>query len=136
MAYPIEFRRAVAEAYDGCGSSIEVAEQFRCSEAWVRRLMQRRRETGSLDPLPAKLPDNNKLDGQDLAKLQKLIADTPDMTLAELAAALGGKASVPTVWRATRRLNLSLKKSPSTPPSRTAPTSRRRATRGGGTSRT
>ena len=136
MAYSMEFRRAVAKAYDECGSSIQVAEDFGCCESWVRRLIQRRRATGSLDPLPAKLPDNNKLDGRDLEKLKRLIADTPDMTLAELAAALGGKASVPTVWRATQKLDLPLKKSPSTPPSRTAPTSRRRATRGGGTSRT
>jgi len=136
MAYSMEFRRAVAKAYDECSSSIQVAEDFGCCESWVRRLIQRRRATGSLDPLPAKLPDNNKLDERDLEKLKRLIADTPDMTLAELAAALGGKASVPTVWRATQRLDLPLKKSPSTPPSRTAPTSGRRATRGGGGSRT
>ena len=136
MAYSMEFRRAVAKAYDECGSSIQVAEDFGCCESWVRRLIQRRRATGSLDPLPAKLPDNNKLDERDLEKLKRLIADTPDMTLAELAAALGGKASVPTVWRATQKLDLPLKKSPSTPPSRAAPTSRRRATRGGGTART
>jgi len=136
MAYSMEFRRAVAKAYDECGSSIQVAEDFGCCESWVRRLIQRRRATGSLDPLPAKLPDNNKLDERDLEKLKRLIADTPDMTLAELAAALGGKASVPTVWRATQRLDLPLKKSPSTPPSRTAPTSGPPATRGGGGSRT
>jgi transposase len=135
MAYAMEFRRAVARAYDECGSSIEAAEQMGCSESWVRRLIQRRRQTGSLDPLPAKLPDNNKLEDQDLEKLKGLIADKPDMTLAELAAALGDKVSVPTVWRATQRLELPLKKSPSTPPSRTAPTCGRPATRGGGTSR-
>ena len=28
MAYAMEFREAVARAYDECGSSIEVAEQF------------------------------------------------------------------------------------------------------------
>ena len=122
MAYSMEFRRAVAKAYDECGSSIDVAEQMGCSESWVRRLIQRRRENGSLEPRPARLPDNNKLDGRDLEKLRKLIADTPDMTLGELAHELGGKASVPTVWRATRKLGLPLKKSPSTPPSRTGPT--------------
>jgi transposase len=102
MAYAMEFRRAVARAYDECGSSIEVAENLGCSESWVRRLIQRRRETGSLDPLPPVLPDNNKLNDDDLRELERLVAATPDMTLAELAAALGGKASVPTVWRARR----------------------------------
>jgi transposase len=117
--YSMDFRRAVAKAYEECGSSIEVAEQFDCSESWVRRLMQRRRESGgSLDPRPRKLPNNNKLDEQDLDRLAELIAQTPDMTLAELAEALEKKVSVPTVWRATQALGLVLKKSPSSPPSR------------------
>ena len=42
---------------------------------------------------------------------------------AELAAALGTDASVATVRRATRRLDLTLKKSRPAPPSRTARTS-------------
>ena len=122
MAYPMEFRIAVASDYDLTGSSIETAETFGCCQAWVRRLIQRRRETGSLELPPRKRPDTSKLDADDLDRLAKLIAATPDMTLAELAEALGRKASVPTVWRATRRLGLRLKKRPSTPPSRTAPT--------------
>jgi len=130
MTYSMEFREAVARAYDDCGSSIEVAEQFNCSEAWVRRLIQRRRETGSLAPRPNRLPNNNKLDEADLEQLRKLILQTPDMTLAELAEALDTKVSVPTVWRATQALRLTLKKSPSPRPSRTARTSKRVGKRG------
>lgn len=126
MPYSMEFRQAVAAAYDECGSSSEVADQFACSASWVRRLVQRRRATGSLEPRPARLPDNNKLDARDLAELRRLIARTPDMTLAELAAALRTSVSVPTVWRATRALGLPLKKRPCTPPSGTAPTCGRR----------
>ena len=122
MPYPMEFRLLVAAAYDECGSSIEVAEQYNCSESWVRRLVQRRRQTGSLQPLTPKRPDMHKLDGADLEQLRTLIASKPDMTLAELAGALGNKASVPTVWRATQALGLPLKKRPSTPPSRTGRT--------------
>jgi|SRR3954452_13142719 len=110
MAYAMEFRRAVARAYDDCGSSAEVAEQFECSESWVRRLIQRRAATGSLAPLPPKRPDTRKLDDRDLERLRDLIRATPDLTIGELAAALGNKASVPTVWRATQRLGLPLKK--------------------------
>jgi transposase len=124
MPYPMAFRIAVASDYDLSGSSIETAESFGCSEAWVRRLIQRRRETGSLE-LPPRKPrtaDAYKLDADDLDKLAGLIAGKPDMTLAELAESLGNKASVPTVWRATRKLGLRLKKRPCTPPSRTART--------------
>jgi transposase len=126
----MEFRVAVANAYDDCGSSDEVAEMFDCSASWVRRLIQRRREDGSLAPRPLKLPNNNKLDEPDLQRLRELIADQPDMTLAELAAALNNKVSVPTVWRATQALNLPLKKKRSTPPSRTGPMFRRRGPNG------
>jgi len=125
MAYAMEFREAVARAHDESRSSQEVAEQFGCSESWVRRLIQRRRETGSLAPRPLKLPNNNKLEEKDLKRLQELIRQSPDMTLAELAAALDDKVSVPTVWRATQALGLPLKKSPCMPPSRTARTSKK-----------
>ena len=130
MAYPMEFRRAVAAAYDECGSSIEVAEQFKCSESWVRRLIQRRHASGSLAPKPIKLPDNHKLGAADLEQLAELIRQTPDMTLAELAEALDTKVSVPTVWRATQTLGLPLKKSPSSPPSRIVRTSPKHAASG------
>jgi transposase len=122
VAYPMEFRVLVAAAYDECGSSIEVADEYGCCESWVRRLVQRRRETGSLQPLTPKRPDTRKLDEADLEQLRTLIAGKADMTLAELAEALGNKASVPTVWRATQALDLPLKKKPSTPPSRTGRT--------------
>lgn len=133
--YSMEFRRAVAKAHDDCGSSIEVAEQFDCSESWVRRLIQRRRETGSLQARPSKLPDNHKLDEHDLEQLAELIGKTPDMTLGELAAALQKKVSVPTVWRATQTLGLPLKKSPSLPPSRTGRMSRKHVNIGSSSSR-
>jgi transposase len=134
----MEFRRAVATAYDECGSSIEVAEQFKCSESWVRRLIQCRRESGcgSLAPRPIKLPDNHKLGAADLEQLAEMIRQTPDMTLAELAEALDPKVSVPTIWRATQALGLPLKKSPSSPPSRIVRTSPKRAARGSSSSRT
>jgi transposase len=126
-SYAMEFRVAVAKAYDECGSSLEVAEQFDCSASWVRRLIQRRELTDSLEPLPHRHPDTRKLREPELEQLRRLIADKPDMTLAELAEALGNIASVPTVFRATRKLGLPLKKSPDTPPSRTGPTSGRNA---------
>ncbi len=135
MAYAMEFREAVARAYDECGSSIEVAEAFNCSESWVRRLIQRRRETGSLAPRPPQLPDNNKLDEDDLDRLRTLIRQTPDMTLAELAEALNNKVSVPTVWRATQKLGLPFKKSLSMRPNRTGRTSSKHVTRGSTDSR-
>ncbi len=130
MTYSMEYRRAVAKAYDACPSSRQVAAQFECSESWVRRLIQRRRESGSLEPKPLQRPDNNKLHEQDLETLRQLITAQPDLTLGELADALETKVSVPTIHRATVKLQLPLKKSPSTPPNRTGRTSRPSGTRG------
>ena len=130
MAYSMEFRVAAAKAYDECGSSAEVAEAFGCSASWVRRLIQRRGLTDSLAPLPQRRADTRKLREPELGRLRELVRRTPDLTLAELAAALGTDASVPTVWRATRALGLTLKKSRRAPPSRTGRTSRSDATRG------
>jgi transposase len=119
MAYPIEFRRLVFKAYQECGSSAEVAEEYGCSESWVRRLVQRERETGSLEPRPAVVHRNYKLQEKDLDQLEALVEARPDMTLRELADALDNKVSVPTIHRALERRELVLKKSPSMPPSRT-----------------
>lgn len=136
MAYSMEFRRAVARAHEECGSSKEVAEQFGCSESWVRRLVQRLREDGTLAPRPIKLPDNHKLHQKELDQLRQLIQEKPDMTLGELAAALGNKVSIPTVWRATKRLGMSFKKSPSTPANKRGRMSPKRGDNGSGGSRT
>jgi len=123
MIYTMEFRRAAFKAHEEYGSSREVAELFGCSESWVRRLVQVERLTGSLEPRRQKMPDRRKLLPEDEAQLLELITRTPDMTLGELAAALEKKVSVATVWRAAERLQLPLKKSRSTPPSRTGRTS-------------
>jgi transposase len=110
MPYAMEFRVAVAKAHDELLSSMVVADMFGCTESWVRRLMRRQRETGSLAPLLAKHPDTRKLKHEDLEELRRLIETQPSLTLAELAAALGYKASVSTVWRATQKLDLVYKK--------------------------
>jgi transposase len=43
-------RERVARAWDVIGDADEVAATFGVSLAWVHRLVQRRRETGSLAP--------------------------------------------------------------------------------------
>ena len=123
MAYSMDYRRAVARAYDECGSSIEVAEQFGCSASWVRRLIQRRREGGTLEPRQsARRDDQRTYDDADEAKVRELIKARPDATLAEVAEALSKPASLATVSRTLARLDLPRKKSPRTPPSAIAPT--------------
>jgi transposase len=127
MAYSMEFRIEVAAAYDKCGSSIEVAEEKKCSESWVRRLIQRRTETGSLAPKTPDRSGTRRLDDDDVAELRRLIEAKPDMTLGELAEALKHKASVPTIWRTVEAQDLTLKKNH--PRRRARPAGRQRKTR-------
>jgi transposase len=123
MAYSMDYRMAVARAYDQCGSSIEVAEQFGCSASWVRRLIQQRRQRGTLEPQrSARHDDQRTYDDADEQKIRDLIRARPDATLAEVAQALGKPAHPATVSRTLARLNLPRKKSPHMPPSRTGRT--------------
>jgi transposase len=123
MAYSLDFRRAVARAYDECGSSAEVAEQFGCCESWVRRLIQHRRERGTLEPLTtARHDDQRAYDDADEQAIRELIRRKPDATLAEVAEAIGKPAHPGTVSRTLTRLNLPRKKSRRTPPSKTGRT--------------
>ena len=124
MAYSMDFRERVARAHAESGSSAEVAETYGCSQAWVRRLTQRLRETGSLAPKSsARTDDQRAYDDKDEAAIRRVIQRQPDATLAEVAAALGKPASLPTVCRTLQRLQLPRKKSPRMPPSGSAPTS-------------
>jgi len=123
MAYSMDYRIAVARAYDECESSIEVAGQFGCSESWVRRLIQQRRERGTLEPLrSARHDDQRTYDDADEQRIRELIKRKPDATLAEVAEALQKPAHPATVSRTLARLNLPRKKSPRMPPSRIGPT--------------
>lgn len=123
MAYSMDFRRSVARAYDECGSSAEVAEQFKCCESWVRRLIQNRRERGTLQPLTtARRDDQRSYDDADEQAIRELIKRRPDATLLEVAEAIGKPAHPGTVSRTLARLNLPRKKSPRTRPSKTVRT--------------
>ena len=120
----MDYREAAARAYGQCGSSAEVADVFGCSESWVRKIVARRRATGSLAPLSSARPDDQRRYGDaDEAAIRDLILAEPDATLAEVAAAIGKPAGAATVCRTLQRLGLPRKKSRRTPPSGTGPTS-------------
>jgi transposase len=48
--YPMDLRKPVARASDASLDADAVAAKYDVSRAWVHRLIQRRRETGSLAP--------------------------------------------------------------------------------------
>jgi len=115
----MDFREGVAAARDEGMTTAEAAELFGCSAAWVRRLMQRRRESDTLEPVQRKMADQRKLDEQERRRLRKFIEKNPDATLQELIDALDLKIHPGTLSRTLKTMDLPLKKSPCTPQNKT-----------------
>lgn len=118
--YSQDLRVRVLRACDRGMKTGQVAELFDVCKSWVRRLKQRRRETGRTTPRPTGGATLIKIDPQ---KLTELVRRNPDATVKELHAMLGTDCSESGVDAALRRLGLSLKKSRSGRRSRTARTS-------------
>src|SRR5215475_14848598 len=107
--YSIDLRERVAKAWDASGDADEVAATFSVSRAWVHRLAQRRRETGSIAPRKQTKFRGRVLAGQE-DRLKALVTATPDATLAELREQLPTTAALSTLWLELDRLGLTLKK--------------------------
>ena len=129
-AYSMDLRQRVLADCDRGRGTKAVAGKYAVSPAWVRRLKQRRRETGEIGPRKLGQPPGRRI-AEHYERLRGLSAERPDATLTELRDALGVKASIWTIWRALRDLGLSFKKKSSTPRNKTAPTWRA-AERSGG----
>jgi transposase len=125
-AYSYDLRERVVRACDeGRGTRPRIADLFGVSTAWIRRLLQRRRQTGSFAAKPHAGGPPPKLDPDRCGRLAVLVTEQPDATLAELRDRLGAAVHLSTVARALARLGLTVKKKSCRPPSGTAPTSAR-----------
>ena len=118
--YSLDLRERVLADCDAGQSNDEVARKYRVSASWIRRLKQRRRETGSIAPLERQSPPPRLLAHAE--HLQDLVEQQPDATLEELREALAVQTSVSSLCRALQRLRLTVKKKSCAPPSRTGPT--------------
>jgi transposase len=108
-AYSIDLReRVLADCDAGLGTRAAAAK-YRVSESWVRRLKQRRRETGAVAARAPRRPAPGWAAHAD--RLRAEVRARPDATLEELRGRLGLTASVSTVCRALKALGLTLKKS-------------------------
>jgi transposase len=111
QAYSPDLRQRVLADCDRGLTSRVVATKYSVSESWVRRLKQRRRQTGETAP---RLPGPRRPPQLDAYRdrLQELVAAHPDASLRQLRDRLGVAVCLVTVWAALRRLGLSVKKSP------------------------
>lgn len=108
QAYSREFRRDVLSACDAGEGTRAVALRFGCSESWVRRVKQQRREEGKLGPAQTRRRTPRWAPLKEA--ICKAIASTPDMTLSELKEELGTDLHTTTLCRALKALKLTVKK--------------------------
>ena len=109
VPYSMDLRERVFGAWQASGDADDVAATFGVSRAWVHRLAQRERETGSIAPREQTKFRSRVLAGQE-ERLQALVNGKPDATLAELRAALPTTAALSTLWQEIDRLGLTVKK--------------------------
>ena len=109
-AYSLDLRQRVVQACDSGMSVPAVAARFAVSVAWVYRLLQRRRVTGSIAPRQQTTFRRRALSRDEEVRLVILITARPDATLAELQHALPTRAALSTLWRTIDRLGLTVKK--------------------------
>jgi len=108
-AYSMDLRERVIKAWEASGDADDVAATFAVSRAWVHRLAQRQRTTGSIAPRRQTKFRRRVLAGQE-DRLKALVTATPDATLAELRARLPTTAALSTLWLELNRLGLTIKK--------------------------
>lgn len=105
--YSQDLRDRVLAAYDDGMQTKQIAETFKVSRAWARRVKQTRRETGRTSALPRGGARVVKID---LQRLAELVHEQPDATLRELRDRLAVQCCETSVCRAPARLNLTVKK--------------------------
>ena len=103
-------QRIVDTVQRGEGSVRQVAERFLVSVAFVTRLLQLHRSSGSVEPRPHGGGNPAVLTPEDLERLREFIAERPDAMLRECAAHLGNSCSLATISRALSKLGLPRKK--------------------------
>lgn len=108
-AYSTDLRQRVLADCDAGLPTADAAAKYTVSPAWVRRLKQRRRETGSIDRRPPSPGRPLKLAPHE-ARLRELVRDDPDATLAQYRQRLGVAVSLAALCSFLRRIRLSFKK--------------------------
>lgn len=125
-AYSMDLRKRVLAMCDAGRPTREVARVFDVSEAWVRRLKQRRREEGLIGPRPSGGRRHGHFDADRLEQLQEWLRQHPDATLEWLQGRvkreMGLRCSIMAVCRALKKLGWSLKKKRFEPPNEIART--------------
>jgi transposase len=122
----MELRERVIAAIDAGLSRRAAAARYGVAPSTAIRWDDARRTTGSFAPKPRGGDMRSRKIEAHAELIHAALAETPDITLAELCRHLfdrGVAASTSSLWRFFRRHAMTRKKGPATPSSRIAPTS-------------
>jgi transposase len=111
-AIPFEVRERIVRLYERGQSTGEIAWAFGFCVAAVRRVRQQFKERGTLRPQTHLCGRNTLLTPERQARLQKLLSEKPDATLAELGAGMDRPFRTSTVDLWLRQLGWTYKKNP------------------------
>jgi transposase len=129
----LDLRERIVAAYDHKeGTREEVAQRYRVSLGMVKKLLAQRRRTGDLAPRHHRSGRKPRIVGAHRRALREHLAQKPDLTLAELRAAVGLSCTLPAIHYVLADMGLTYKKRRCAPAKRTGPTSRGLVGGGGG----
>jgi transposase len=123
-------RRWIMSAYRAGKGTKEISAIFGRCESAVRRVRQNDRERGTPDALLHLRGRKGKFTEEIKTQLWQFVASHPDATLGQIKTKLKLEASLSTIDRWLKKLDLSFKKSRSTRPSKTERMSPRRVSGG------
>jgi transposase len=136
QAYSNDLRRKLLEAHEqGRGTLEELAEEFGVSLGFAKKISAALRRTGQMERIEQRHGRPNQVTPLVQERLREWLREQPDRTLAELQEQLREqtqvRVSIPRLWVVLRQMKLRLKKSHSTPRSRTPRKTGSAARRGG-----
>ena len=125
QAYSNDLRRKLLQAYDeGDDTLEELAEQFRVSWSWAKKISARRTRTGEVDAPVWRHGPVSRVTAAVQQWIGEQVRAQPDVTLQELREGLEAsqrvRLSMGRMWLALRQLGLPLKKNRSMRKSRRA----------------
>lgn len=122
-AYSNDLRRKILEAYERGSWSLEkLAEQFRVSYGYTKKIRKHQLRTGEMEGPLYRAGRRRRVTPEVEAQLGEWVHQQPDATLAELQQRLenssGLHVSIGRLWLAMKHLELGLKKNTSRPGTR------------------
>jgi transposase len=121
-AYSNKLRELVLDCYDQGMATVAIADRFKVSCDWARRVRRRWLRDEVRTAIAQKHGPDPLMDAARRRELARLVGRTPDASLGELRKQLRFPVSVSTIHRTLNEMRLSLKKSRRTPASRGGPT--------------